>query len=321
MSPFRNHVSGADTYVPNYLRFYRENKEEFFRRVEKFREMLQYCEVCPHECRVDRYVKTGYCRIGSKVRVSSYFPHFGEENCLRGWRGSGTIFFTMCNLRCVFCQNSDISQNIDPESKELEPEGLAYLMLRLQETGVHNINLVSPDHVVPQIVMALHIAMEKGLSIPLVYNSNAYSSLKTLELLDGLVDIYMPDFKFWDPELAHRYTKNKDYPEVARQAIREMYRQVGDIVLDSRGLAKRGLLVRHLVMPGMVEDSKRILEFLASLSTGIYLNIMSQYRPANRVLKNPDQYREINRRITVKEYSEVVEYAYRLGFSIIDADL
>ncbi|MCS7205080.1 MAG: radical SAM protein [Leptospiraceae bacterium] len=310
-----------NSYVPNYVRFYETRRSEFLERLQLLDEILKNCEVCPHECHVDRNQTFGYCRIGKKVRVSSYFPHFGEEDCLRGWRGSGTIFFTLCNLRCVFCQNYDISQNLDPHSMELEPEQLANIMIYLQEKGVHNINLVSPDHVVPQIIHALYIAIQKGLRIPIVYNSNAYSSLQTLKIIDGLIDIYMPDFKFWDSFLAKRYTKSEDYPDVAKEAIKEMYRQVGDFEQDEYGIAKKGLIVRHLVMPGMVEDSKKILEFLSSISKKIYLNIMSQYRPSNKVIQKPDQYKEINRRITIHEYRQVVEYAHALGFEIIDADL
>lgn len=310
-----------DSKKPRYLVFYETQKEKFLERIEQAKTILHHCSVCPRECNVDRFQQLGFCRIGEKARVSSYFPHFGEEDCLRGWNGSGTIFFTMCNLRCVFCQNYEISQNIDPDSKELTSEELADIMILLQKKGVHNINFVSPDHVVPQILEAVYIAVQKGLSIPLVYNSNAFSSLQSLKLLEGIIDIYMPDFKFMDYDLAGIYLKNEDYSEVAKKAILEMYRQVGDFETDSYGIAKKGLLVRHLIMPNCVEDSKKILEFLANISKKIYLNLMSQYKPANKVLKYKDFYSKINRLIFKEEYREVVEYAYSLGFEIIEHDL
>lgn len=313
--------SALDSKKPNYLIFYENHKEKFLERIEKAKHILHHCFVCPRECQVDRTQQLGFCRVGEKARVSSYFAHFGEEDCLRGWNGSGTIFFTMCNLRCVFCQNYEISQNIDPDSKEVESEELADIMLFLQKRGVHNINFVSPDHVVPQILEAIYIAVQKGLSIPLVYNSNAFSSLESLKLLEGIIDIYMPDFKFMDQSLAGIYLKSEDYSEVAKKAILEMYRQVGDFETDSYGIAKKGLLVRHLIMPNCIEDSKKILEFLASVSKKIYLNLMSQYRPANKVLKYKEFYSKINRPIFKEEYQEVVKYAYSLGFEIIEHDL
>ncbi|GIW72041.1 MAG: hypothetical protein KatS3mg102_1583 [Planctomycetota bacterium] len=189
------------------------------------------------------------CRTWRRAWVGSYFPHFGEEDCLRGWNGSGTIFFSWCNLRCVFCQNCDVSQQ--GAGREVSAEELAHMMLRLQRWGCHNINFVTPEHVVPQVLEALAIAIERGLRLPIVYNTSAYDSLESLRAMEGIVDIYLPDFKFWDPAHARRYSKAPDYPEVARAAIQEMHRQVGPLVLDPQtGLARRGLLVRHLVMPG-----------------------------------------------------------------------
>ncbi|WP_287960603.1 radical SAM protein [Caldilinea sp.] len=277
---------------------------------------LAHCRVCPRDCEVDRLAdKTGVCRTGRYARVSSYFPHFGEEDCLRGWRGSGTIFFTWCNLRCVFCQNFDISQ--EGMGVETPPEQLAAMMLDLQAQGVHNINLVTPEHVVPQVLEALVIAVEEGLRLPIVYNTSAYDSMESLRLLDGIVDIYMPDFKFWSPHLAQRYVKAKDYPEVARRVILEMHRQVGDLVIDEDGLARRGLLLRHLVMPGFLEETKAILRFVAEeISRNTYVNLMDQYYPAGRV--DAQHYPELNRRLTRSEYAEAVAYAQELGLTRLD---
>jgi putative pyruvate formate lyase activating enzyme len=234
----------------------------------------------------------------------------GEENCLRGWNGSGTIFFELCNLRCVFCQNYDISHTTTGE--EMHPEQLAQVMLRLQAIGCHNINVVTPQHLVPQILEALLIAVAEGLHLPLVYNTSAYDALESLQLLDGVVDIYMPDFKFWDAELAKRYFKAGDYPEVARANLREMQRQVGVLTCDEHGLAKRGVLVRHLVMPGCLDDSAAIMRFLAeALSPDTYVNVMPQYRPAGRV--SGHNYAEINRRISSSEYQQTLAAAREAG--------
>ncbi len=304
--------------VPSYLVFYEQKKEEFLKRLNIAENLILDCTSCPKECHVNRNEELGFCRIGKNVRVSSFFPHFGEEDVLRGWNGSGTIFFNMCNMRCVFCQNYEISQQWDPDALEMEPVELAKIMINLQSKGVHNINFVSPDHVVPQILIAIFHAIELGLKIPLVYNSSGYSSLESIKLLEGIIDIYMPDFKFWDPNLARRYTKNENYPEIAKKAIIEMYRQVGDIKINPYGLLERGLLVRHLVMPGLVEDSRQILKFLSTVSKKIYLNIMYQYRPEGKVLLRPDIYKEINRPVLIDEYREVVAYAYQLGFEYID---
>jgi putative pyruvate formate lyase activating enzyme len=245
--------------------------------------------------------------------VSSYFPHHGEEDCLRGWNGSGTIFFSWCNLRCVFCQNSDISHR--GEGVEVRPERLASMMLHLQSLGCHNINLVTPEHVVPQVLEALVLAVEGGLRLPIVYNTSAYDSMESLRLLDGVVDIYMPDFKIWDPEKAHRYLKARDYPEVARRVIQEMHRQVGVLKFDENGLAKRGVLVRHLLMPGDVAGTEHILRFLAEqVAPDTYVNVMAQYHPAGMV--SSERYPEINRRITAQEYWQAVRLAEQLGLRL-----
>src|SRR3990170_4730453 len=247
---------------------------------------------------------------GDTARVSSYFPHLGEEDCLRGWKGSGTIFFSLCNLRCVFCQNYDISQF--PQGGEVSPARLAEMMIELQQCGCHNINFVTPEHVVPEILEAMPLAAERGLRLPLVYNTSSYDSLDSLHLLDGIVDIYMPDFKFWDPQLSLRYLKAKDYPEAARQAIREMHRQVGELKMDENGIANRGVLVRHLVMPGGIAGTEAIMRFLAEeVSPNTYVNVMNQYYPAGRV--GPHQFVEINRTITPKEYEIALESARRAG--------
>ena len=210
--------------------------------------------------------------------MASAFPHFGEENCLRGWAGSGTIFFSMCNLRCVFCQNWDISQK--KAGREMTPHELAAVMLELQDLGCHNINFVTPEHVAPQVVEALAVAIERGLTLPIVYNTSAYDALSSLRLMDGLVDVYMPDFKFWSVDSARTLAKAKDYPDRARDAIREMHRQVGDLRFTDDGLACRGVLVRHLVMPGQLDEARAIFAWLADeLSPDTYVNVMDQYRP------------------------------------------
>ncbi|HXF04729.1 MAG TPA: radical SAM protein [Blastocatellia bacterium] len=307
-------ISSRD-FQPAYRRLYESG--ELAERVQRARALLESCTACPRLCRVNRLEnKTAVCRTGRYARVSSYFPHFGEEDCLRGWRGSGTIFFSMCNLRCVFCQNYDISQG--GQGREVRPEELADMMIELQHRGCHNINFVTPEHVVPQILEALPLAIERGLNIPLVYNTSAYDSLESLRLLDGIVDIYMPDFKFWDPEMSLRYVKARDYPEAARQAIREMHRQVGDLVFDEYGLAKRGLLIRHLVMPGGIAGTREIMRFIArEISPMTYVNIMAQYYPAGRV--SSEKYPEINRRLRLSEYEEAVRIAHEEGLFRLDS--
>ena len=254
--------------------------------------------------------KTAACKTGRYARVSSHFPHFGEEECLRGRNGSGTIFFSMCNLRCVFCQNYDISQA--GEGEETEPERLAEMMLELQGMGCHNINFVTPEHVVPQILEALPLAVEGGLRLPLVYNTSAYDSMDSLGLLDGIVDIYMPDFKFWDERLSLRYLLAKDYAAVAGRAIREMHRQVGPLKFDERGLARRGVLVRHLVMPGEIAGTREIMSFLArEVSSDTYVNIMQQYYPAGRV--NSEKFEEIDRGLDGSEFKTAMDQAQEAG--------
>ena len=299
----------AAEFEPAYMRLNRSG--ELHRRGGEALERLSHCLVCPRDCDVDRMAdKTAACHTGRYAQVSSYFPHFGEEDCLRGRHGSGTIFFSMCNLRCVFCQNFDISQA--QRGSEVRPERLATIMLELQSWGCHNINFVTPEHVVPQILKALPIAVDRGLRLPLVYNTSSYDSLDSLQLLDGIVDVYMPDFKFWDPALSFRYVKARDYPEAARRNIWEMHRQVGVLRVDERGLAKRGVLVRHLVMPGDIAGTHSIMRFLAEdVSLDTYVNVMDQYHPAGRVAGA--QFVEIDRRITTSEYRRAVEATRSAG--------
>jgi putative pyruvate formate lyase activating enzyme len=273
------------------------------------------CVVCPRGCKVDRRADVaGLCAIGRHAVVASSFPHFGEEDCLRGRRGSGTIFFSGCNLRCVFCQNHDISWQVRGE--RVTPERLAEMMIALQAAGCHNINWVTPEHVVPQILEALPLAYTRGLKLPIVYNTSAYDSLDSLRLLDGIVDVYMPDFKVWTSQTARRYLKRADYPEVARETIVEMHRQVGHLVVDRRGMARRGLIVRHLIMPGLVEETEAILRFVAAeLGTDTYVNLMAQYYVSGRVGQN-GQYPEIARGINREEYEQALALGRALGLRL-----
>lgn len=276
-------------------------------RARQALESLRCCHTCPRSCGVDRQAnEAGVCQIGRSARVSSAFPHFGEEDCLRGSRGSGTIFFCGCNLRCVFCQNFDISQSV--AGREYEPQAIADMMLALQAEGCHNINFVTPEHVVPQVLAALASAVDRGLRLPIVYNTSAYDSLESLRLLDGAVDIYMPDFKLWSEAAGQRYLNAGDYGAAARAAIAEMHRQVGELHFTPDGVACRGVLVRHLVMPGLLDESAAIFQWLVSeVSPDTVVNIMGQYHPSNRV--GGASYPEISRRPTAQELSE----AYRLA--------
>ncbi len=283
-------------FEPAYLAAWRRG--ELAARVEAALEELGECRACPRDCGVDRLAdQTAACFTGRHAVVSSAFPHFGEEDCLRGWRGSGTIFFGLCNLRCVFCQNWDISQR--RAGREMNAGEIADLMLELQRQGCHNINFVTPEHVAPQVIEAIAEAVPRGLRLPIVYNTSAYDALSSLALLDGLIDIYMPDFKFWRPDSARRLAKAKDYPERARAAIAEMHRQVGPLRFGPDGLARRGVLVRHLVMPGQEDETRAIFEWLADLCPDTYVNVMSQYRPQYQVGKpgrdGKGRYAEIDR--------------------------
>jgi putative pyruvate formate lyase activating enzyme len=292
------------------------SRAELERRAVDAHELLgERCVVCPRGCKVDRRADiAGLCAVGRHAVVASYFPHFGEEDCLRGRRGSGTIFFSGCNLRCVFCQNHDISWQVRGE--RVTRERLAEMMLELQTIGCHNINWVTPEHVVPQILEALPVAFARGLKLPIVYNTSGYDSLDSLRLLEGIVDIYMPDFKLWTSEAARRYLKRADYPDVARQTIVEMHRQVGDLVLDEHGMARRGLILRHLIMPGLLRETEAILRFVAAeLGTGTYVNLMAQYYISGRVGQN-GQYPEIARGIYREEYGQALALARSLGIRL-----
>ena len=283
-------------------------------RIAEAQESLSPCRVCPRRCKVDRLSdEKGICQTGAKAVVSSYAPHFGEESPLVGSGGSGTIFFTHCNLLCLFCQNYEISHL--GQGLETDAGQLASMMVSLQRQGCHNINFVTPSHVVPQILTALPKAIEKGLTVPLVYNSSGYDSPETLKFLEGIIDIYMPDFKFWNRESAKRYAKAPDYPEVAQKAILEMHRQVGDLVMDDEGVAVKGLLVRHLVMPGSLEETREILRFLArEVSVGTYVNVMDQYRPCGEAY----QCAPIDRRLSSDEYQEALKMAEDAGLHRLD---
>ena len=306
----------AREFEPAYLSLYRAGKLQ--KRVKRGLKELENCRICPRVCEVDRLAdKTAACHTGRFAQVSSHFPHFGEEDPLRGWNGSGTIFFGMCNLRCVFCQNYDISQA--DKSQEVNPLRLAGMMLELQAQGCHNINFVTPEHVVPQMLEALLIAVEAGLQLPIVYNTSGYDSKESLALLDGVVDIYMPDFKIWDEDMALRFLLAKDYPEVARNTLKEMHRQVGPLKFDENGLAKRGVLVRHLVMPGIIAGTQQILQFLSQhLAPDTYVNVMGQYHPAGRVTlpKFRNKYSAIDRPITSNELEQAVQFAHGLGLRL-----
>jgi putative pyruvate formate lyase activating enzyme len=299
--------------APAYLSLH--ERGELARRGAQGLEMLRSCRVCPRDCDVDRLKnQKAVCLTGRQAVVASHFPHFGEEDCLRGHRGSGTIFFANCNLKCVFCQNYDISQK--PAGTEVTPQELAALMLELQGLGCHNINLVTPEHVVPQIVEALPFAVEGGLRLPLIYNTSGYDSMESLRLLDGIVDVYMPDFKYWSSAASARYSKAENYARTVQEGLREMQRQVGDLVLDDQGLARRGLLVRHLVMPGGVAETREVMRFLRrEISSNVYVNLMDQYYPAFKT----DRYPEIHRRISEEEYLAAYEAAIEEGINRLDA--
>lgn len=306
------HPSSADREPP-YVELYRRGELER-RSVSARRLLSDRCTVCPRGCKVDRLRdERALCGIGRRAVVASYFPHLGEEDCLRGARGSGTVFFSGCNLRCVFCQNFDISWQV--RGDVVAAERLADMMLELQSAGCHDINWVTPEHVVPQILEALPIAVEGGLRLPIVYNTSAYDSLDSLELMHGVVSVYMPDFKLWSRERARRFLRRPDYPDVARRTIPEMHRQVGPLVLDERGLAVQGLLLRHLVMPGMVDETEEILRFVAGeLGPGTYVNLMPQYRP-HGLVRGPD-FTEIARRPWREEFESAVLLALELGLRI-----
>jgi len=303
-----------EEFEPAYLKAYDKNLLE--KKIEKSLKWLEKCELCTRKCGVNRIEnEMGFCGIGRNAIVSSYFPHKGEEDCLRGFNGSGTIFFSGCNLKCVFCQNFEISWL--KEGKEVSAKEIANMMIELQKMGCHNINLVTPSHIVPQFLESLKIAIENGLNLPIVYNTGSYDSLETIKLLDGIIDIYMPDFKFWDEELCKKFLNAPDYAENAKIVIKEMFRQVGHLKFDENGLALKGLLVRHLVMPNLLDQSKKILEWLANeIGKDCYVNVMEQYYPAGLVLAQPKKFKEIARPLRWSEYEEILNYAKKLGLRL-----
>lgn len=294
-------------YTPSYLKIPTTILRE---RIEYAMKTLKHCSLCPRNCKVDRTKgEKGVCKVGFLPMVSSYGPHFGEEDVLVGKGGSGTIFLTGCNLACVYCQNYEISQLMQGE--EVSFEELAKIMIYLQNIGCHNINFVTPTHQIPQILKALEIAIRMGLRIPLVYNSGGYDSVETLKLLEGIFDIYMPDIKYSDDNNAMKYSKVKGYFKIVKPAVEEMYRQVGDLEIDERGIAYKGLLVRHLVLPNNIAGSYEILKFLAEeVSLNTFINIMDQYRPCFRAYLYP----ELSRRITKEELHDVLNVAKEMGF-------
>ncbi len=293
-------------FQPAYLDLH--ERGELRRRIDLLLDLLKECSLCPRLCGVNRIEgELGYCRAPAELMVSSAFPHFGEEPPLVGYHGSGTIFLTHCNLRCIFCQNHDISH--EGVGERITTTQMARAMRRLQEIGCHNINFVTPTHYAPQIIASLPEAIELGLRLPIVYNCSGYESLEVIHLLEGIVDIYMPDAKYMDEEHSRRYSNAPDYPEVLKKVLKEMHRQVGDLQINASGIAERGLLIRHLVMPGGVASSEAVLKFIAEeISVHSYVNIMAQYRPEYKAFDYP----EISRRISQKEYAEAIQIAKRL---------
>jgi len=293
---------------PGYLNI---TKNELRKRIKELENMLESCTLCPRNCKVNRLKgERGFCSLGFLPMVSSYCPHFGEESVLLGIYGSGTIFFTSCNLSCVYCQNYEISQL--RIGNEIDFKSLANMMLELQNMGCHNINLVTPSHQVYAILRALEIAIANGLKIPIVYNTSSYDSVETLKLLGGIVDIYMPDIKYGSNENALKYSNARNYFDIAKAAVKEMHSQVGDLIIES-GLAKRGLLVRHLVLPNNLAGSEEVIKFLATISKNTFVNIMDQYYPCYKAFNYP----ELARKITKEEYEKVIELARKYGLKRI----
>ncbi len=309
-------TDSVTTFEPAYLSLL--HRGELSLRVEQAYQHLEDCDLCARYCHMNRRetIKGAVCRTGERAVVNSFGPHHGEEDPLRGTNGSGTIFFSWCSLRCVFCQNWEISHK--GMGREVEPDELADMMLNLQERGCHNINFVTPSHVVAQIIAAVDIAAQKGLRIPLVYNTGGYDSPEALALLDGIIDIYMPDMKYGDSAIARKYSIVRNYVEINFAAVREMHRQVGDLQLDSKGVALRGLLVRHLVLPHNLAGSETILAFLADeISSNTYLNLMDQYHPCYRADENPP----LDRCLTIDEFKEALQLTKKYGLTRLDQRL
>lgn len=301
--------------LPAYLKLYKEDR--LHQKIDQARRMMESCSLCPRACGVNRFKgEQGFCKTGSEGCVSSFGPHFGEESPLVGAMGSGTIFFSSCNLGCLFCQNDSISHK--REGKAVSGDELASIMLSLQKRGCHNLNLVTPTHQLPAILQALELAARRGLDLPVVWNCGGYESLAAIALLEGIVDIYMPDFKFWNEAASINYCRAPGYPEAARGAIAEMHRQTGPLQMDERGIAGKGLLIRHLVMPGNLAGTEKILEWIAKeISPDTYVNIMSQYHPCFKA----GDYPELSRRITQAEYRQALSYARGAGLKRLDQDL
>ena len=299
-------------FKPIYLKTYSQGLLR--EKVQKAQEHYYRCNLCNRQCGAERLSgQTGFCKTGNKAVVYGYHPHFGEEEILVGENGSGTIFFSNCNLQCNFCQNYDIS--CESKGMEASDKHLAEMMLYLQNAGCHNINLVTPSHVVPQILSAVEIAIPKGLSIPLIYNSSGYDKVKTLKLMDGVIDIYMPDFKFWDPKVAEIACNAPDYPFIAIEAIKEMYRQVKELKIDKNGIAQSGLLIRHLVMPNNLAGTKKIMNFISTqLSPNTYVNIMAQYHPSGESYQHSD----FSENITQQDYDIAIQTAIDAGLTRLD---
>lgn len=295
------------TEIPSYISLFQ--KAGFEEKEENLKKRLYQCDLCPNECGVNRQRgETGDCNAGSSLTISAASPHFGEEEPLVGTGGSGTIFFCHCPMHCVYCQNYEISQKA--LGYHVTEKELSQLMLKLQAKGCHNINLVTPTHYIPYIISSIKNAISSGLKIPIVYNTSGYESIKTLRELEGIIDIYMPDFKYWDEKLAYKYSKIHNYPEKTKDAIHEMYRQVGNLKCNTDGIAYRGLIVRHLILPNNIARSFEILKFIANeISKDTYINIMAQYHPAYHAYR----YNEINRRISREEYNKVINFAWQLG--------
>jgi putative pyruvate formate lyase activating enzyme len=304
-----NSADSARTW-PAYMGLHETG--ELQKRARLLNDMLTCCQLCPHDCRVDRTNEgRGFCAAPDHAYFSASYPHHGNEGVISGYRGSGNIFMTFCNSRCVFCQNHDISQlNM---GDRVSVEQLASMYLKLQDQACHNVDFVTPQHFLPQIVSALVIAVEKGLRLPLVYNSNGYDSLEVLRILDGIFDIYLPDMKFSDEETARKLTGMKNYPEASRIAVAEMFRQVGPLQLDEDGIARKGLIVRHLVMPNGVSGAEGVLDSIAAIDKRITVNLMAQYHPAYKA----GEYKEINRRILRAEYERAAYHAKNIGLENI----
>lgn len=295
---------------PNYKKLL--EKGDLLKKVKEAQKHITHCNLCPHECGVNRKEEIGICQGNHRAIVSSYGPHFGEESVLVGYKGSGTIFFGHCNLSCVFCQNYKISSY--GEGNTVSNEKLADMMLSLQNHyGCHNINLVTPTHYVPNILEAIYLASQKGLELPIVYNTGGYESMDTLKILEGVIDIYMPDFKYSYTKSGKRYSKVPDYPKRAKEALKEMDRQVGGLKTDNEGVAYKGLLIRHLMLPGGLEETKEVLEFIKEeLSPDVLVNLMNQYTPSFKAF----EYEEISKRLDVMEYKQAFDYGKELGLRL-----